>query len=239
MRIKQAMLGMVVSVCALPCFADGWVNVYEIPSSVSLNVITNQLYHEQLNKTLHHWDKYEAEQKRKKAAVGLAPAQATGQGIAELTKGLPKDQAEKGRAAYKQAFDFHEQVIKKFGLPSGDLGVAMASCIAGAWMAYHNKPFPDEHFLGLVNQMRQLVGSNDALRSVSAAERSSTYESLAVTGMILASSQITWQRSPQAPGADDLRNRMRQQGADTLTRMLQIDPERVGIGAAGVYALKG
>jgi hypothetical protein len=115
----------------------------------------------------------------------------------------------------------------------------MASCIAGAWMAYHNKPFPDEHFLSLVNQMRQLVGSNDALRSVSAAERSSTYESLAVTGMILASSQITWQRNPRAPGADDLRNRMRQQGGDTLTRMLQIDPERVGIGAAGVYALKG
>ena len=57
--------------------------------------------------------------------------------------------------------------------------------------------------------------------------------------MILASSQITWQRNPRAPGADDMRSRMRQQGADTLTRMLQIDPERVGIGAAGVYALKG
>ncbi|RQP25370.1 DUF6683 family protein [Piscinibacter terrae] len=241
MRIRHTILVIAALTCAAPCFADGFVNVYEIPSSVSLNVITNQLYHEQLNKTLHHWDNYEAEQKRKRAAAaaGLPPAQATGAGIAELTKNLPKDQAEKGRAAYRQAFEFHEQVIKKFGLHSGDLGVAMASCIAGAWMAYHNKPFPDEHFLGLVNQMRQLVGSNDALRSVSAAERSSTYESLAVTGMILASSQITWQRNPQAAGADDLRLRMRQQGADTLTRMLQIDPERVGIGAAGVYALKG
>lgn len=243
MRIHYAILGMAAFVASAPCLAqDGFVNVYEIPSSVSINVISNQLYHEQINKTLHHWDNYEAEQKRKKAAdaakAGLPLAPSNGQGIADLTKNLPKDQADKGRAAYQQALVFHEQVIKKFGLPSGDLGVALASCIAGAWMAYNNKSFPDEFYLPLVQQMRQLISSNgDMLKSASAAQRSGTYESLAIAGMIMASSQITWQRSPNAPGADDLRRRMRVQGGDTLTRMLQVPPERVGIGAAGVFAL--
>jgi hypothetical protein len=240
MRLKPLLFAITTLAVTAPSFADGFVNVYEIPSNVSINVIMNQLHHERLNKTLHHWDKYEEEQNKKKAAsaASLPLAQTTGLGITELTKSLPKDQADKGRAAYKQAFDFHEQVIKRFGLPSGDLGVAFASCVAGAWMAYNNKPFPDEFYLPLVEQMRQVVNSNGtALQSASAAERSSTYESLAIAGMIMASSQITWQRNPRAAGADDLRNRMRLQGGDTLTRMLQIPPERVGIGAAGVYAL--
>lgn len=240
MRTSQATLALAALIGSAPCLAqDGFVNVYEIPSSVSINVISNQLYHEQINKTLHHWDAYEAEQKKKKAAAASVPlASPAGQGIADLTKNLPKDQADKGRAAYQQALGFHEQVIKKFNLPSGDLGVALASCIAGAWMAYNNKPFPDEFYVPLVQQMRQLLGSSgEALKTASAAQRSSTYESLAIAGMIMASSQITWQRNPKAPGADDLRNRMRVQGGDTLTRMLQVPPERVGIGAAGVYAL--
>jgi len=244
-KLKRAILGIAMLVSAVPCLADGFVNVYEIPSSVSINVISNMLYHENLNKTLHHWDNYEKEQKEKKAKAAAARtalplAQPTGVGISALVQNLPKDQADRGRAAYKQAFDYHEQVIRKFGLPSGDLGVAFASCIAGAWIAYNNKPFPDEFYLPLVEQMRQIVSSKgDALQSASAAERSSTYESLAVAGMIMASSQITWQRNPRAAGADELRDRMRVQGGETLTRMLQVPPERVGIGAAGVYALAG
>jgi len=244
MNIKQAALGIAALFAVSPSFADGYVNVFEVPLGVSVNVISNQLYHENINKTLHHWDQYEQEQKAAKAkakaasTTALPLAQTTGLGISALVKNLPKDQADKGRAAYKQAFDFHEQVIKKFGLPSGDLGVAFASCIAGAWMAYNNKPFPDEFYLPLVEQMRQIVSARGAqLQSASAAERSSTYESLAIAGMLMASSQITWQQNPRAAGADELRNRMRQQGGDTLARMLQVPPERVGIGAAGVVAL--
>jgi hypothetical protein len=237
-RIKQAILGVAIGVCG-PCFAQGFVNAYEVPLGVSVNVISNQLYHQNLNKTIGHWDAHEAEQKKKRAAaVRLPLAQTTGLGIAELTKQLPKEQAEAGRAAYKQAFDYHEQVIRKFGLPSGDLGVAIASAIAGAWMAYNNKPFPDEFYVPLVNQMRQRIGSSGAgLQSLSATERTTTYESLAVAGMILASSQITWQRNPRAAGAEDLKQRMRTQGGETLTRMLQVPPDRVGIGASGVYSL--
>lgn len=238
-RIKQAILGIAIGVYG-SCFAQGFVNAYEVPLGVSVNVISNQLYHQNLNKTIGHWDAHEAEQKRKKAAAAgrLPLAQTTGVGISALAKDLPKDQAEAGRAAYKQAFDYHEQVIRKFGLPSGDLGVAVASAIAGAWMAYNNKPFPDEFYVPLVNQMRQRIGSHGTgLQSLSATDRTTTYESLAVVGMMLASSQITWQRNPRAAGADELRARMRTQGGETLTRMLQVPPDRVGIGASGVYSL--
>lgn len=235
-RIKQAILGVAISVCAGSGFAQ-IVNVYEIPHNVSINVISNQLYHENINRTLHHWDN-QPQRDRYKPVTSLPLAQATGQGIAELTRGLPRDQAEAGRAAYKQAFDYHEQVIRKFGLPSGDLGVAFASSIAGAWMAYNNKPFPDQYYPALVQQMRQILASNGGgLQSLSATDRTTTYESLAVAGMMLASSQITWQRNPRAAGADELRTRMHTQGGETLTRMLQVPPENVGIGPSGVYSL--
>lgn len=235
-RIQQAILGIAVSVCGA-CQAQGFVNVYEIPHNVSINVIANQLMHERLNKTLHHWDN-QPEKDRYKRPGKLPLAQPTGLGITALANDLPKEQAEVGRAAYKQAFDYHEQVVRKFGLPSGDLAVAFASSIAGAWMAYNNKPFPDQFYVPLVNQMRERLSSHGTgLQSLSAAERSSTYESLAVAGMILASSQITWARNPNAAGAEALKQRMRTQGGETLTRMLQVPPEQVGIGAAGVYSL--
>ncbi|HEY8881039.1 MAG TPA: DUF6683 family protein [Roseateles sp.] len=236
MRIKQAILGVAVSICGVPCFADGYVNVFEVPLGVSVNVISNQLYHENINRTLHQWDN-QPEKDRYKPSPKVPLAQTTGLGIAEMAKALPKDQAEAGRATYKQAFDYHEQVIRKFGLPSGDLGVAVASAIAGAWMAYNNKPFPDQFYVPLVNQMRQRLSSRSAdLQALPAAERTTTYESLAVTGMLLASSQITWQRNPRAAGADALLARMRTQGGETLTRMLQVAPEKVAIGPAGVYS---
>lgn len=238
-RIRHVILVIAFSTWGTPSWAQGFVNAYEVPYGVSLNVIHNQLVHQKLNETLHHWDAYEAEQKRKKAAAAAPPrAQTTGLGIAQLAGRLPKDQADTGRAAYSEAFGYHEQVIRKFGLPSGDLAVALASAIAGAWMAYNNKPFPDEYYVPLVNQMRQRINSNGAgLKTLSAAERTASYESLAVLGMMLASSQITWQRNPLAAGADDLRVRMRAEGGETLTRMLQTSPDRVGIGASGVYLL--
>lgn len=59
MRVKQAILEIDVSICGIPSFADGFVNVYEIPSNFSINVISNQLMQERLNKTLPQWGRYE------------------------------------------------------------------------------------------------------------------------------------------------------------------------------------
>jgi hypothetical protein len=241
-RLRLTPLRHAIAAACLTCscaagHAQGFVNVYEIPHSVSINVISNQLYHQNINKSLHQWDN-QPEKDRYKPTPKMPLAQTTGLGIDQLAKGLPKEQAGAGRAAYKQAFDFHEQVIRKFGLPSGDLGVAFASSIAGAWMAFNNKPFPDQYFVPLVNQMRQRIGGNAELQALSANDRSTTYESLAIAGMIMASSQITWQSNPRAAGAGDLLASMRTQGGETLTRMLQVAPETVGIGPAGVYSLR-
>lgn len=234
---RLALLGVTLPQAAV--HAQDVVNVYEIPSNVSINVISNQLMHERLNQTLHHWDRYEAEQKQSRTRPPeLTRARLNGMGIADLTRGLPSDQVESARAAYKQALDFHEAVIRKFDLPSGDLGVALASSIAGAWMAYNNKPFPDAYYLPLVNQMRRQIGSQDAsLQGLADSERTAIYEGLAVAGMLLASSQITWQRNPGAPGAQALRERMRTQGGETLSRMLRVAPDKVAIGPTGVRAL--
>lgn len=230
--------GLFLAFVAVASRADGFVNVYEIPYGVSLNVIGNQLTHEIVNRTVHHWDKHAAEQKAKKdraRSVGLASSVDVAQ---QLARGVPEAQAPGAEATYKQALHYHELVIKKFGLPSGDLGVAIASSIAGAWMAYHNKPFPDQYYVPLVRQMQQKVNTTSQLKSLSPAERQVAYEGLAIAGMMLASSQITWARNRGAPGAADLQRRMRSDGGAMLTRMLRVSPERVGIGASGFTLLE-
>jgi len=231
---RAALVALATLALATSGHAQDFVNVYEIPYGVSMNVIGNQLTHEILNRTIHHWDKDEAD---KKAAAANA---VKGAGAAALlAKDLPAAQASAGEAAYRKAFDAHEQVIRKFGLPSGDLGVGLASCVAGAWMAYNNKPFPDQYYVPLVRQMRQRLAGNADLSRMSAAETRTAYEALAITGMILASSQISWQRSPIGPAADALKARMHAQGGEALTRMLQVSPDRVMIGDTGVFNLVG
>ena len=89
LRLPQVLASLALLSGALPCAAQGFVNVYEIPSSVSLNVIMNQLMHERLNKTLHHWDRHEEQQKAKKkaAAASLPLARPTGAAATELRRG--------------------------------------------------------------------------------------------------------------------------------------------------------
>lgn len=237
MNTHRALVGLALAMFGIDGRADGFVNVYEIPSSVSMNVIGNQLTHEILNRTLHHWDKHEAQQKAERAKVkSIAPA--SGGSVADrLTRDLPGKDARGAEATYRQAFQYHEIVIKKFGLASGDLGVAIASSIAGAWMAYNNKSFPDQYYLPLVRQMQKRVRESADLSALPAAERATAYEALAIVGMMLASSQITLERNPQAAGASALRQNMRTQGGEMLTRMLNLPPEQVGINASGFVSL--
>ena len=56
--------------------------------------------------------------------------------------------------------------------------------------------------------------------------------------MLLTSSQITWERNPQALGAEELKSRMRAEGASMLTQILKVPPEQVRIDATGVVTLK-
>jgi hypothetical protein len=230
-------LGFALFLHILACRAEGFVNVYEVPLGVSVNVIGNQLTHEILNRSIHHWDEHAARTKAERKAH--APSAGQVAVAKQLAQGLPREQAHVAEASYKQAFDYHEMVIKKFNLPSNDLGVALASCIAGAWMAYHNKSFPDQFYLPLVQQMRKHVNGGDALRTLSTTDRSTAYQTLAITGMILASSQITWERNPRGAAADELKQRMRVQGGETLTRMLRMPPDQVVIGATGIVAFAG
>lgn len=233
-RAHRISLGLVLAFHALACRADGFVNVYEIPHNVSMNVIGNQLTHEILNRTLHHWDKHAEMTKGQPKPSWARPAKPKADASALLAADVPRSQARQAEAAYKQAFDYHEIVIRKFNLPSDDIGVALASCIAGAWMAYNNKSFPDQFYVPLVQQMRERLRDNAALRQMSAADRHTAYQTLAITGMLLASSQISWERNPRSAAADELKNRMRIQGGETLTRMLNVPPGQVEVGATGI-----
>lgn len=232
-RTPPAVFGIALSLVAAVARADGFVNVYEIPHNVSMNVIGNQLTHEIVNRHIGHWDAHAAQQK----AMAKARTASGAPAAAQVREPRPADRRA-AEGVYRKIYEAHEQVIRTFGLPSGDLAVGMASCIAGAWMAFHNKPFPDRFFPALVRQMRQRVDAAAAAgQTLSPTERRTAYEGLAITGMYLASSQITWARDPGAAGADELKARMRSQGGETLERMLRVAPEAVGIGAEGVFAV--
>lgn len=238
-HVLRAIVGISLACTALVCRADGFVNAFEIQPGVSMNVIASQLTHEILNRTVHHWDMHEAEQKAKKAREQSAALASSNNGnvARALARNLPGKQARSAEAAYQQALHYHELVIKQFGLPSGDLGVAIASSIAGAWMAYNNKPFPDQYYVPLVRQMQQKVRSTPALQALTRDERAVAYQGLAIAGMMMASSQLSLERNPGAPGAAELEQRMRSEGGAMLTRMLDLPPERVGIGAGGFIVL--
>lgn len=233
-HVHRISLGICFLLQALSCRAEGFVNAYEVPLGVSSNVIGNQLTHEILNRTLHHWDEHAARTKGSAGAKVRIPASPKDNAAKLLASDMPREQARGAEMTYKQAFDYHEAVIKKFKLPTNDIGVGLASCIAGAWMAYQNKSFPDEFYLPLVQQMRELANGSAAMTGLSADERAVAYQTLAITGMLLASSQITWARNPHGAAADDLRKRMRVQGGETLTRLLHMPAEHVAIGASGI-----
>jgi hypothetical protein len=121
-------------------------------------------------------------------------------------------------------------IEQRFGIPAGDVSGAVAAFIAGQYMGYHNRDFPDAHFAPLVAQMRSKVRDNPGFAGASASDQRGLYARLAILGMFMASTQMALKQKPDAA----IEARMRAAASRNLQQFLGVAPERVIIGSAGL-----
>lgn len=131
---------------------------------------------------------------------------------------------------FKQLLEAYSQVEEKLGLPRNDLPGALASFIAGSYMAYTNIPFPDDHYKSLLGQMRGIMANDPALTKASKADKQEMFEHLAILGMLMATTQLALQKQP-----DTQRQANMHDAAKTyLEQLLRTDASRVRIDAQGL-----
>lgn len=149
---------------------------------------------------------------------------------AELAAHYPPEKRAQIEHYFAQLLDGYAQVEKKLGLPRNDLPGALASFIAGSYMAYTNIPFPDEHYKPLLGQMRGILANDPAFTKASKADKQAMFEHLAILGMLMATTQLALQKQPDAQRAANMHHAAK----SYLERLLRTDAERVRIDAQGL-----
>lgn len=141
---------------------------------------------------------------------------------------------EKNRAQVEQVFQnllkSYHQIERQFGIQEYDVAGALASFLAGSYMAYRNVEFPDEHFKPLVSQMRQIISSNPEFLKATGPEKQDMYEQMAILGMFMATTQMALKENPSAQTAAS----MKQAAKGYLEQFLKTDADRVQITAQGL-----
>lgn len=121
-------------------------------------------------------------------------------------------------------------IEQKLGLPSNDVANGVAAFLAGSVWALRGSAVPDDHFLVLVKQMRQIVGSTPAFAKASDREKQETYEQLVILGMLMATTQMALDRQPDAR----IEAKAREAASEYLQTFLDTPASRVQISAAGL-----
>lgn len=150
--------------------------------------------------------------------------------IKQLAMAYPAASREAAEQVFAQLLAGFKQIESQFGLPSNDVATAVAAFLVGSYSAYRNAAVPDEQFLPLVKQMRQIIGNTPAFAQATAAEKQETYEQLAILGMFMATTQMALDRQPDPRVAADAKAA----ASGYLRAFLGTDPERVHIGAKGL-----
>lgn len=124
----------------------------------------------------------------------------------------------------------YAMIEQQFDLPSHDLAGSVAAFLAGSYMAYRDVDFPDENFVPLVRQMRQVIGSNLVFQRASNSEKQEMYEQMASVGMLMASTQLVLKQSPNPQAAVNVKLAAK----GYLEQFLKTDANRVEITANGL-----
>ena len=178
----------------------------------------------------------------KKSLAGKAALQPTSTGVVfrtstgasmvatELAKSYPPASRANAQRVFETMLDGYRKIEKRFGIPPHDLAGATAAFIAGSYMGYHNVDFPDAHFRPLVDQMRSILSDVPGVRGASDAHKREMYETMAILGMFMATTQMALKTRPDAQAEAN----MREAAKAYLEQFLQADAQRVQIGANGV-----
>ena len=148
----------------------------------------------------------------------------------KLASTYPVDQRKQVEQVFQQLLDQYPRIEQQFGIPRHDLAGAVASFLAGSYMAYHGIDFPDEQFKPLVEQMRRVIATNPDFAKATDAEKQEMYEQMAVIGMFLGATQLALKEQPNAQTAAS----MKRAGQGYLEQFLKTDADRVRITDKGL-----
>ena len=152
--------------------------------------------------------------------------------IAPRRLALSYPEASRARAEqfFGQTLAGYHDIEAKFGLRRYDIAGAIATFVAGNYIAYRDEPFPDAHFKPLVQQMRGAIGGVAALRGASDADKQELYEQLAILGTYMALTREALRQRPDPQLAASMKHAAKQY----LEQFLKVDPERMSIDAQGL-----
>ena len=148
----------------------------------------------------------------------------------QLAQSYPPEARAEAERFFAELLSGYQGIERQFGIPRRDLAGAVATFIAGSWMAYRGEPFPDRDFPPLVDQSRRILASLPQLREAAAPARQDTYEQLAILGMFMATTRMALDRRPDRVAAANLRQAARRY----LEQFLAVDAERVQLGPEGL-----
>jgi hypothetical protein len=156
--------------------------------------------------------------------------EATGAFASNLSFAYPAANRPEAERVFRDLLARYGKIEQQFGIPHHDVAGSVAAFLAGSWMAYRNTDFPDERFKPLVNQMRQILGSNPEFANASNADKQEMYEQMAILGMLMAGTQMALKEKPNPQIAAN----MKQAAKGYLEQFLKTDAERVQITAQGL-----
>lgn len=149
---------------------------------------------------------------------------------ARLAAQYPQGSRPDAERALRQMLAAYSEVEQRFGIPRGDLAGPIATYIAGSYVAYNGVRFPTDNFRTLVAQVRNIISASPVLRQASAADKQDLYEQLAIAGIWLVHSEQVLRQQPNEAQSE----RLRQAGKEGLEKFLNIDADRLHIGAQGM-----
>lgn len=147
-----------------------------------------------------------------------------------LVATYPKSQQKEIRASLKQLYDSFPQVARSVGIPTNDLSSAVATVIAGAYMAYNNVSLNDDYVKPMANQFKAHLENSGFFDGMSNREKKSMYDQMVMVGMTLAVGQSLNQSNPNPQTTAQLR----EAGKQILEAILKVDADRVRITAQGI-----
>lgn len=156
----------------------------------------------------------------------------TGKSIvpAKLAQAYPDAARKEAERLFTELLTKYADFERYYNIPRRDVSGAIASFIAGSYMAYHNIAVPDEHFRPLLAQMRQSVGGVTVMTKASDAQKQEMYEQMAIMGMFMAGAQMALNKQPNARTAGE----MRKAAKSYLEAFLKTDADRILINAQGL-----
>ncbi len=156
---------------------------------------------------------------------------ASGQRVAwAMAQSYPETSRAQAEEVFEQLLSGFKQIEFQFGLPSNDVATAVSAFLVGNYSVYRSTPVPDEYFVPLVEQMRQIIGTTPAFAQASAAVKQETYEQLAILGMFMATTEMALNQQPNA----ELGVEAQQAAAGYLQTFLGIEPDRIRLSANGL-----